>query len=55
MKCEARLAGDAWERRGTCKQKLDDLSGACDDWAKAVELGDTTAQEKIEKYCLEGN
>jgi tetratricopeptide (TPR) repeat protein len=37
--------------RGNAKQKAGDNQGACSDWKKADELGDTEAKEVITKNC----
>ena len=37
--------------RGTAKQYLNNLFGACDDWTKAVELGGESYQSKIDEFC----
>ena len=37
--------------RGTAKQYLNNLFGACDDWTRAVELGDKNYQSKIDEFC----
>ena len=37
--------------RGIAKTYLNDWNGACEDWTKAVELGDTSIQETINKHC----
>ncbi len=37
--------------RGVAKYKLNDFHGACVDWQKAYELGDTAASKTIQQYC----
>ena len=37
--------------RGTAKQYLNNLFGACDDWTRAVELGGESYQSKIDEFC----
>ena len=37
--------------RGKVKYKLSDLNGACLDWSKAGELGETDAYDSIKKHC----
>lgn len=37
--------------RGVTKYYLNDMSGACGDWNKALELGFGTAYEYIQEYC----
>ena len=37
--------------RGTAKQYLNNLFGACDDWTRAVELGAENYQSKIDEFC----
>jgi len=37
--------------RGTSKQYLNNLFGACDDWTRAVELGGESYQSKIDEFC----
>lgn len=42
---------DAYIYRGWTRFELGDKEGACDDWAKGVELGDKEAEHDIKKYC----
>jgi tetratricopeptide (TPR) repeat protein len=42
---------DAYLGRGTSKYNLKDFSGACKDWRKASDLGNTQAAEQLKKYC----
>jgi len=42
---------DAYLGRGTSKYNLKDTKGACEDWNKAANLGNTRALQQIEKYC----
>ena len=37
--------------RANSKFRKGDKRGACDDWKKAKEFGDETADESIKKYC----
>ena len=41
----------AYSNRGNSKYRKGDKSGACDDWKKALELGDKDAQSKLDQYC----
>jgi len=42
---------DSYNKRGSSKQKLGDLDGACSDWRKAANLGDIKAKELIAENC----
>lgn len=42
---------DAYLGRGTLKFNSKDLEGACKDWQKAKDLGNTQAADQIKKYC----
>jgi tetratricopeptide (TPR) repeat protein len=42
---------DAYLGRGTSKYNLKDYEGACNDWRKAVALGNVQASVQIEKFC----
>jgi tetratricopeptide (TPR) repeat protein len=44
-------ASFAYVKRGVSKYEMKDLSGACKDWQKALELGYPGAKEEIEKFC----
>ncbi|MFN8356618.1 MAG: leucine-rich repeat domain-containing protein [Spirosomataceae bacterium] len=37
--------------RGELKQKLHDLPGACQDWQKVLQMGDTRAQFFLDRFC----
>lgn len=41
----------AFNNRGYIKFNLQDKRGACDDWRKALELGNKTVGKYIAKYC----
>lgn len=41
----------AYYNRGNTRFSLGDKSGACNDWAKAKELGSEYAQERLDKEC----
>jgi len=41
----------AYFNRGNSKFNINDKKGACEDWAKAKDLGDDSAQERIDKNC----
>ncbi|MDP4117140.1 MAG: tetratricopeptide repeat protein, partial [Bacteroidota bacterium] len=43
--------GVAFYIRGLCKQMLNDISAACEDWRKAESLGSKEAAELLIKYC----
>jgi hypothetical protein len=38
-------------RRGICKQMLGNLKGACEDWLRIQQMGKSTADELLLKYC----
>ena len=42
---------NAYVQRGIAKSILKDLSGACNDWEKAVSLGDATAAKWVKDQC----
>ena len=42
---------NAYKNRGASKENLGDLSGACADWRKAANLGDTDSAERVENQC----
>ena len=42
---------DAYHNRGIVKLELGDKNGACLDWSKAGELGQSKSYEMIKKYC----
>ena len=42
---------DAYYYRGLSKFESNDLTGACLDWSKALELGYKEASEAINTYC----
>lgn len=42
---------DAYFYRGQVKQKLNDLDGACLDWAELRKLGNKLANDLLMKYC----
>ena len=46
----AQTASDYYNR-GNTKQVLEDYKGAIEDYNKAVELGNTTAVDKIKIHC----
>ena len=41
----------AYSKRGISKESLGDLTGACADWKKAAELGDTDAAKWVANQC----
>ena len=41
----------AYYNRGFAKYRLGNLKGACSDWRKAQELGDSSAGDIIRNYC----
>ena len=43
--------GLAYSRRGSAKFNLNNKTGACADWNKAVELGYDKAQSLIDENC----
>jgi hypothetical protein len=43
--------GDAYNSRGIAKHLLGDNAGSCADFKKALELGNTYAQENLDKFC----
>ena len=43
--------GEAYQSRGIAKIRLNDTTGACQDWKKAVELGQLKANDLIRKFC----
>ena len=42
---------EAYSNRGISKESLGDLNGACADWKKAAELGDTDAAKWVANQC----
>ena len=42
---------DAYLGRGTSKLELNDIAGACQDWQKAMTLGNRQAAMLIQRYC----
>jgi len=42
---------DAYLGRGSVKFSMKDISGACNDWEKAYNLGNAQAKLQIDKYC----
>jgi tetratricopeptide (TPR) repeat protein len=42
---------DAYLGRGSVKLMMNDISGACCDWDKASNLGNTQAKLQMDKYC----
>ena len=42
---------DAYYNRGLGKNDSSDTDGACLDWIKAGELGNTDAYDRIKEYC----
>jgi tetratricopeptide (TPR) repeat protein len=42
---------EAFFGRGCSKYSINDVNGACLDWSKAGELGDSQAYDNIHKYC----
>jgi hypothetical protein len=45
------MYAEAYLNRGSFKFTLKDKNGACLDWSKASELGDSDAYDLIKKYC----
>ena len=43
--------GEAYMHRGNTKEMMRNPEGACQDWAKAAELGVEKAQEYINNQC----
>ena len=43
--------GSYYSKRGLAKYQKNDTKSACDDFKKAVELGDATAQQYVDQYC----
>ena len=43
---------DALMNRGKAKMMLLDKEGACSDWKKALELGDSKASELMKQNCI---
>ena len=43
--------GKAYKNRSIAKKNLGDLNGACKDWGKAAELGDTDTAEWVANQC----
>jgi tetratricopeptide (TPR) repeat protein len=41
----------AFNNRGYVKFNLQDKRSACDDWRKALELGNKTVSKYLTKYC----
>ncbi|MFM8439090.1 MAG: tetratricopeptide repeat protein, partial [Candidatus Kapaibacterium sp.] len=46
-----RQNGMIWFNRGIANRYLGDNKQACDDWKKAVQLGETNAQDALTKFC----
>ena len=44
-------ASNSYEYRGYCKFLSNDKNGACLDWSKAKELGNTDVNKDINKFC----
>ena len=42
---------EPYRNRGISKEELGDLNGACADWKKAANLGDTDAGEWVSAQC----
>lgn len=42
---------DIYIKRGLTKKELGDLTGACDDWKEAADLGDDDAEDLLEEHC----
>ncbi|MEM7040699.1 MAG: hypothetical protein AAF570_27305, partial [Bacteroidota bacterium] len=43
--------GTAWYGLGTSKYEEGNIRGACNDWKRGLELGETRAIEKISQFC----
>ena len=43
--------GEAWLNRGVVKEMIRDTQGACQDWAKAADLGITAAGNYVKNQC----
>ena len=42
---------DAFFNRASVKKESGDMKGACEDWRKAVDLGDEEAAKLLKKNC----
>ena len=42
---------DAYTNRGSARELVNDLTGACSDWRKAVNLGNERPAEWVKKQC----
>lgn len=48
---EIEFKQQAYYNLGNTKHNMKDENGACENWKKALELGDKSAQKLIDKYC----
>ena len=43
--------GEAYRFKGFCKGIIGDMKGGCEDWRKAVSLGDSDSAVQLEENC----